>query len=100
AAVLRGLRHQKAQRGGGREHGGHQLPGKIGAVAAEKLLDRSGGEDQAEFAVEDKDGVFQILQQVVDVAAQVGDFELGSAQALADQIDFGRHHREFVAGGL
>jgi hypothetical protein len=76
------------------------LPRKIGAVAVQELLHRSGGEDQAQFAVEDKDGVFQILEQVVYVAPQVRDFELGSPQALAEQTDFGRHHREFVGRGL
>ena len=55
--------------------GGNRLdidwPGQLGAVAAEKFLDRPGGEDQAEFAIENKDGVLQVLQQVVDVAAQI-----------------------------
>ena len=100
AAGLRGLRHQQAERGGGRKDLGHRLPGKIGALAAEKFLDGAGGEDQAEFAIENEDGVLQVLQQVVDVAAQVGDFVLRAAQALAEQIDLGGHHRELVGGGL
>ncbi len=37
---------------------------------------------------------------MVDVAAQVGDFELGSAQPLAKQVHFGCHHRKFVRGPL
>ncbi len=64
------------------------MPGKIRAVAAQKLLDGAGREDKAHFAIEDENGVFQILQQVVDIAAQVGDLELSSAQSLAKQIDF------------
>ena len=37
---------------------------------------------------------------MVDIAAQVGDFELGPPQSLAEETDFGRHHREFVGGGF
>ena len=53
-----------------------ELPGKIGAFVSEKFLDGTGGEDQAEFPIENEDGVFQVLQQMVDIAAQVRDFEL------------------------
>src|ERR1017187_4414964 len=38
------------------------------SLAAEKFLDRPGGQNQAKFPIEDKNGVFQVLQQVVDVA--------------------------------
>ena len=53
------------------------------ALLAEELLDRARREHQAALAIEDEDGVFEILQQAVDVAAQVGDFELRAAQPLA-----------------
>ena len=79
---------------------GHRLPRKIRAVPAQKLLDRARRENQPHFAIENENGVFQILQQVVDVAAQVGDLELRSPQPLAKQVDFGCHHREFVRGLL
>src|ERR1039458_5544398 len=96
AAGLRALRHQQAKRGRGREDAGHQLPQETGAVAPEEFFHRAGGEDEAELAIEDEDRVFQLLQQVVDVAAQVGEFGLRPAQALAEQIDLGGHHRELV----
>ena len=43
----------------------------------------------AVLAVEDEDRVFQVLQQPVDVAAQIGNFVLRAAQPLAQQADLG-----------
>ena len=100
AAGLRGLRHQQPSVVEGGNRLGYRLAGKVGALASEKFLDGPGGEDQAEVAIENEDGVFQVLQQVVDVAAQIRNFELRAAQPLAQQIDFRGHHRKFVGGGL
>ena len=55
---------------------------------SQKLLHRAGGEYQTELAIENEDRIFQVLQQVVDVAAQIRNFELGAAQALPQKIDF------------
>src|ERR1039458_10015225 len=93
-----GFVDEKAEVGGRWEDFGDGLAGESGAVAAEEFIDRAGSEDQAAFAVEDEDGIFEIAQQAVHVAAEVGDFELRAAQAFAQEADLGGHDGDFVVG--
>ncbi len=81
-AGLRRLRNQQPQGGVRRENIGERFACKPGAIRTEKLLHRTRGENQPQFAVEDENRVFQILQQPVDIAAQIRDFKLRAAQAV------------------
>ena len=80
---------------GGKDFG-DGLARQIGAPLAQELLHRAGGEHQPLLAVEDEDGVLQVLQQAVDIAAQVRNLVLRPAQSLAQQADLGGHHRKLV----
>jgi hypothetical protein len=70
------------------------------ALPAQKAAHRARSEDQAALAVENEHGVFEILQEAIDISAQVGHFVLRAAQPFPQQAHFGRHDGDFVAGGL
>jgi hypothetical protein len=92
ASGLRGLRNQQPECGGGRKNIRDQLTRQITAIASDKALHRSGSKYQPAFPVENEYGVFQVLQQVIDIAAQIGNLELSAAEALSQHADLGGHH--------
>ena len=79
---------------------------QLRALRAQEFFHRARSEHQPPLAVENEHRVLQVLQQPVDIAAQVGDFVLRAAQPLAQQAHLGGHHARarrvagFAAGGL
>ena len=95
-AGLRRLRQHQPQRGVGRKDFRQRQPHQIGAHLAQEFLHRSRRYHQPAVAPEHQHRVFQLIQQPLEVPAQIGKIELRPAQLLPQQADFASHHAELV----
>ena len=67
-------------------------PMSSGPLVAQKFFHRAGSHHQPPVAAEHQNGVLQIVQQPLEIAAEIGKVVLRAAQLLAEQIHLRRHH--------